>query len=119
VYVSETLALAALEYLVHVDPANVPGDLVSIPAEIPDSVAIREVNLKNLPADWRAYPAPDALAQIGTAWTNAGSSAVLGVPSAVIPDERNYLLNPAHRDFPRIKIGVPQPFAFDSRLLKR
>jgi RES domain-containing protein len=119
VYASETLALAALEYLVHVDPAIAPDGLVSIAAEIPDSVAIREVDLSDLPADWRGYPALEALAQIGTAWANTGSSAVLRVPSAIVPTERNYLLNPAHPEFRRIKIGVPRPFAFDPRLLKR
>ncbi len=113
VYASESLALAVLEYLVHVDPANVPDDLVAIAAEIPDAVATRKVDLKDLPANWRTYPAPDGLAQIGTAWADAGASAVLVVPSAVIPTERNYLLCPRHPDFARIKIGAPRRFALD------
>jgi RES domain-containing protein len=119
VYTSESLALAALESLVHVDPAEMPADLVAIPADIPDAVPIQRLEARDLPADWRAYPAPDALADLGTRWVKEGTSAVLGIPSALIPVEWNYLLSPAHADFARIRIGSSRPFAFDPRLLHR
>jgi RES domain-containing protein len=57
VYTSATLSLAALEYFVHLDPADVPGDLVAIPAEIPDTLTRREITADSLPANWQAYPA--------------------------------------------------------------
>lgn len=119
VYTSGTLALAALESLVHFDMAEAPDDLVSVDAEVPDSVGIGEINLNDLPDNWRQYPAPEELARLGTGWVEGGTTAVLAVPSAVIPSERNYLINPAHRDFGRIRIGVPQLFVFDPRLLLR
>lgn len=119
VYTSATLSLAALEYLVHVDPSEAPGDLVAIPAEIPDLVSRTEIRAETLGAGWRAYPAPDTLAALGTAWVRAGQTAALVVPSAIVPQERNLLLNPAHADFRRIRPGAPEPFSFDPRLWRR
>ncbi len=71
-----------------------------------------------LPADWRSLPASDALARMGTSWARRLESAVLSVPSAVVPEERNYLLNPAHLQFREIAFGPARPFAFDPRLWK-
>lgn len=116
VYVSETLSLAALELLVHCDPSLLPEDLVAIRAEVPDGVAVRRVEEKDLPRSWRAYPPPSGLAEIGAAWIAEGDTAVLTVPSCLVPRERNALLNPAHRDFRRIRVGRPEPFSLDPRL---
>jgi RES domain-containing protein len=112
------LSLAALELFVHVDVDIVPPDLVAIPADLPDRMSSDTVKIESLPRDWRRYPAPEALQDIGTAWAAKGSAAVLAVPSAVIPEERNYLLNPAHRDFKLIRLGRPLPFDFDPRTWK-
>jgi RES domain-containing protein len=118
VYTSGSLSLAALELFVHVDIDIVPADLVAIPADIPDSLAIDTVRVGSLSKEWRRYPAPDALKDIGTTWVARGSRAILAVPSAVIPEERNYLLNPAHQDFRRIRIDKALPFQFDPRMWK-
>jgi len=115
-YCGGSLALAALEMLVHVDVNQLPVDLVCIRAVVPDSAAIEAVDVTNLPRTWSATPAPDVLQDIGTDWVLRGSSAVLAVPSAIIPHELNYLINPAHADFARVAIGLPEPFAFDPRL---
>jgi RES domain-containing protein len=77
------------------------------------------VRSSNLPSTWRATPAPEALADIGMRWIEAGASAVLAVPSAIIPHELNYLLDPRHAHFGRIRVGLPEPFSFDPRLRKR
>ena len=119
VYASATLSLAAQELFVHLDPAEVPKDLVAVSADIPDSVRIKVLGATGLPKNWRQYPAPESLAAIGTAWARSLETAVLEVPSAVIPQERNYLLNPAHADFVRIRSSRPEPFAFDPRMWKR
>jgi RES domain-containing protein len=95
-----------------------PTDLVAVRADIRDNLEIVTVKAESLPANWRRYPAPDALTAIGTAWATRGSSATLGVPSAIIPEERNYLLNPVHRDFKRIRLHKPIPFHFDPRMWK-
>lgn len=111
--------MAVLEYLVHLDPADASTDLVAIPAEIPDATARRAIAADTLPPTWRHYPAPEHLADLGTAWVRAGTTAVLVVPSAIVPQERNVLLNPAHRDFRGIRVGIPEPFSFDPRMWKR
>lgn len=116
VYLSQTLSLAALELLVHADPALLPNDLVAIPADIPDTLRIESLAERDLPRDWRRYPAPEALAERGTEWVRAARSAVLSVPSALVPTERNFLLNPAHPDFRKIRSGTPERFALDARL---
>jgi RES domain-containing protein len=72
----------------------------------------------DLPVHWRRDPAPPELAVIGNAWVTAARAAVLAVPSAIIEDETNFLLNPAHPDFSKIRIGDPQAFEFDPRLIK-
>ena len=118
VYTSATLSLAAQELFVHVDPDTLPSDLVSVSALIPDSLEIKTISAKTLPKDWRRYPASEELAEIGSAWALANETAVLAVPSAVIPQEANYLLNPTHTDFRMIEVGQSQPFTFDARMWK-
>ncbi|WP_394823243.1 RES family NAD+ phosphorylase [Pendulispora albinea] len=115
-YCGGSLALAALEMLVHVDVNELPGDLVCLRAAVPDEVSFEQIDVTKLPRNWRATPAPDALKDIGTDWVVRGSSAVLAVPSAIIPSEMNYLVNPAHADFERVAVGLPEPFGFDPRL---
>lgn len=117
VYTSTTLALAALEYLIHVDPALVPTDLVAMAIDVPEDVAADRVDLATLPADWREAPDHPACLEIGEAWAAAGKTLALRVPSAVVPEEENLLINPLHRDAARITVVRVRPFAFDPRLL--
>lgn len=118
VYTSATLSLAALEYFVNVDASVAPDDLVSILADVPEDMPIANVQTRDLPRGWRRYPAPESLMDIRTAWAMRGREAALSVPSAVVPPERNYLLNPSHPEFGKIRIGAPQPFSLDPRLWK-
>jgi RES domain-containing protein len=118
VYTAGSLALAALETFVHLGPAELPPNLSAVAAEIPDEVQITQVDLKRLPRNWRRYPAPAALQQIGMRWLAESATAVLAVPSVVIPAELNYLINPAHPESARIIAHAPQPFKFDPRMWK-
>ena len=118
VYMSATLSLAALELFVHLDPEDDPNDLIAGSAEIPPTLEIEYIRVKRLTREWRQYPAPEALAEIGTQWVGRGKTPILCVPSAVIPQERNYLLNPAHADFGRIRVNDPVPFHLDPRMWK-
>ncbi|MCI0534555.1 MAG: RES family NAD+ phosphorylase [Verrucomicrobiales bacterium] len=115
VYSSSTKALAALESLVHLNPPVI-FKYVAIRLEFDDAF-IEKVALDALPLDWRTEPPPPSTKQLGDAWTRSGRSAILAVPSALIPDELNYILNPAHPDCKRITIGKPEEFTFDPRLL--
>ena len=118
VYTSATLSLAVLEYFVNLPAAAAPPDLVAVSAELPADIPMTSLNLSDLPRGWRKYPAPDALADLGTRWAEEGKTAILAVPSAVVPQERNYLLNPAHPRFREIKTGKPEPLSLDSRMWK-
>ncbi|MCZ7627553.1 MAG: RES domain-containing protein [Candidatus Methylomirabilis sp.] len=84
-------------------------------ADVPSILDIQSVMIVDLPAHWRAYPGPDALRAIGATWVAARQTPILSVPSVVIPEERNYLLNPAHPLFSRISWNAPKPFRFDPR----
>ena len=92
VYTSATLSLAALEMLVHANRAFAPQDLVAVEVEVPASPEIDRVPLSRLPGQWDADPAPAAIQELGSRWAASRRSAVLEVPSAVIPLESNYLL---------------------------
>ena len=72
--------------------------------------------MADLPAGWDAGVPTDATRDIGTNWAKGLVTLVLSVPSAVIPRERNYILNPLHPDFKRIRLSIPEPFYFDDRL---
>jgi RES domain-containing protein len=112
------LSLAALECFVNLDTDLSPRNLVAVAADVPESLRLERIGLGGLPEGWRRYPAPESLQDIGTAWVARGSTAILSVPSAVIPEERNYLLNPVHPEFKRIRLGEPKPFHFDPRMWK-
>jgi RES domain-containing protein len=118
VYCASTLSLAALELFVHLEASEAPDDLVTLAAEIPSSISIEDLDSSSLPANWRTYPGPDSLKDLGTAWARARRTAVLSVPSVVIQGERNVLLNPSHPDFSQIILGAPEPFSFDPRMWK-
>ncbi len=117
VYAATSAALAALEVLVHVDPLTAPTDLRLLGIELPDDSSKEEIDIAALPSRWTKVPAPAALQSMGTAWLTSARSAVLIVPSAVIPIERNVLLNPRHPEARRARIASDEAFSFDSRLL--
>lgn len=117
IYTAGSLALVALEVLAHTDASLLPSDLVYTAAEIPDSVKITRLALSDLPADWQQNPAPPTTKDVGQQWVQTGKTAVLAVPSTLVPIETNYLLNPGHRDFAKIQIQAPEEFIFDPRLL--
>lgn len=115
VYTSGSLSLAALESLVHLNPP-VTFRYTAIAVEFDEALMERMV-LADLPLGWTEEPPPPATQRVGDEWVKAGRSAVLEVPSVIIPEELNYLINPSHPDFRKIKIGKAVPFAFDPRLL--
>lgn len=118
VYAAESISLAALELLVNLGSEEIPDDLVTTVLDIPEEF-VERLDPQDLPGDWRATPAPAALQALGDEWIRRGNNAVLSVPSAVVPTERNYALNPAHPDFGRIRPGKPEAFRFDPRLRSR
>ena len=118
VYAASSLALAALEVLVHLNRAQAGIRWVLFEIVIPDEVAVEVGAGARLPRGWRSEPPNAATMRIGTDWLRAGRSAVLRVPSAIIPTESNLLLNPLHAEFHKLRLGKARPFEFDARLWK-
>lgn len=116
VYTAESQSLALLELMVQDDPLR--AHYVLIPAHLPGDLAETRIEPHQLPDDWRTIGTRDVLQALGLAWLESGRTAVLNVPSAVVPAERNLLINPHHRDFSRITIGDAQSLQTDTRLLR-
>lgn len=114
-YTAESRALAVVEILAQVDERTRLVDLpwVLISAEFPESLVEKPARY---PTDWRQFPHSRATQAFGESWLKESRTAALRIPSVVVPGEFNYLLNPAHRDFARVKIAQPEPFTFDPRL---
>ena len=114
-YTAERQSLAIIEYFVHVDSDILPKDIVMVTAEIPDGVSRTSISQRNLPANWRANPAPPNLARFGDEFVRDSRAAILIVPSVLAPAESNWLINPRHPDFARIRVRSREAFAYDSR----
>ena len=115
VYTSSTQSLAALETLVHLNPP-ILFRYLAFRFEFDDSLS-EQIPTAELADDWRTEPPAPSTMVLGDGWVRAGRTAVLIVPSVILTSETNFLLNPRHPEFRRIKIGSPEPFAFDPRLL--
>jgi RES domain-containing protein len=116
VYLAESAALAVLEVLVHLESSALLPSYVLIEARFPER-KVESLDPRRLPAGWSDSPPPLALRALGDAWLREGRSALLRVPSAVVPSEWNYLLNPAHPGFGAVRIGSARAFILDPRLL--
>ena len=112
-YASTSRPLAVLETLVHSTRGYYPVDAVLVPIEIPDEMV---ADVPALPRDWNRLPYGAGSRQVGDHWIKQGSSLAMLVPSAVLPAERNILINPGHVLFGQIRIGEPETHAFDRRL---
>ena len=115
IYVAGSASLAMLEMLVHLQGQELLSRYVLFEVTF-DRKLVADVKVKDLPRSWRKSPPPGAAQHIGDAWVAGGRSAVLRVPSVIVPTEANYLLNPSHPDFARIAIGLQQAMKFDRRL---
>lgn len=114
IYAAASRALCALEVLANA--YELAGDYVVTPIELPGDLAVVTVSIDDLPPGWNAVQPITKTAEIGTAWAERFESAVLVVPSAVIAEEQNYILNPGHSDFSRLRFLTSEPFYFDDRL---
>lgn len=116
VYASTTLSLAALELFVHLEPNLIPTDLCAVSAVVPEGLSTERLAAEDLPANWRDYPAPAKLQDLGSEWLREQRSLVLFVPSAVNPEEFNVLLNPLHPEMANVSEVKSKPFRFDPRM---
>ena len=119
VYTAEHLSLAILEVFVHLNVPTVERDFfVAIKAEVPDILEIEYMNIDRLPADWYLSSSKSSLQALGDEWINSVRTSILAIPSAIVPQEFNYLINPLHPQFDQLIIDRPQSFNFDTRMWK-
>ncbi|QKZ13969.1 RES family NAD+ phosphorylase [Spirosoma sp. KUDC1026] len=116
IYTAATRALACLENVVHRSGEGLADDFRVMVIDIPDALPVTSLVLSDLPADWVDFQQYGSCQKLGNTWLQRGESAVLRVPSAIIADEWNYLLNPAHSDFQRIQLLRTDLFVFDPRI---
>jgi RES domain-containing protein len=110
--------LAALEAFVHLPSRRLlPSDLVAIEIDL-SGVSIETLDPANLPPGWDATSPLRATQEIGERWVTEQRTCGLDVPSAVIPNERNLIVNPAHPDFTRVIVLDYRPFRFDPRMAR-
>jgi RES domain-containing protein len=119
IYAAESRSLATLEYLVHVPLPYEPLGLSVATLIVPDDARVHELRLSELPADWNRFPAPSSLADLGSEWVRGNASLLLRVPSAVVDDEFNLVINPGHPEMAEVKVEDVTTYAFDERLLRR
>lgn len=118
VYTSENLALCVPELLVQLDTDLVPDDYAAYELDVPESCAMETIDEDVLPPTWRRDATCAACQDLGDTWLEAGRTAILSVPSAVLSSGKNILLNPNHPDMKRIRLVDQEPFAFDPRLIR-
>ena len=117
-YSAENRSLATVEYLVHIPMALLPVDIYIAEIFIPDEIDYEQIKVKDLPAHWPTYPAPLDLTEIGEMWIKNNKTLLLKVPSSVVKNEWNILINPNHELFNEIKITGIELYNFDERLIK-
>jgi RES domain-containing protein len=110
--------VAQLEVFMHLGPEGQDIDYVRAEIEIPPKMTIDVIPPANLPSDWNASPAPWTTKNYGMQWIRSRTAAVLKVPAVFSPGEFNYILNPAHREFHKIKVVSIVPHRFDGRMWK-
>jgi len=116
IYTAENISLSALEILVNTDKNKIPPAYSLLKLYIPDGLAVKKINAENLKDKW--YGDFEYSQFIGSEFLRSGKEAIMKIPSAVIREENNFLLNPAHTDFKKITVKEVTAFDFDIRLLK-
>lgn len=116
IYTSANRSLSCLENVVHRGKTGLMQLFSVMTIEIPDEASIKEINLNQLPEDWKNYDQLPFTQNLGKKWIDAGQVAVLQVPSSIIEDEVNYLINPLHPDFKLIKLIETESFVFSKSI---
>lgn len=116
IYTAGSRSLACLENVVHSSGEMLEELFAVMIIYVPDEIGYQTGSLDDLPVDWDKYSRPTACQDIGSQWYNAKRYALLRVPSSVILQEFNYVINTEHPDFGRIRIIEVVPFAFDKRI---
>jgi len=118
-YVSSSLALATLEILVNLDDEEILPDFSFASVSFAEELVTRSEDLAELPLNWREFPIPGEIQKIGDDWIESKRSAILEVPTAVIPKGPNYVISLEHPDSMLVKYGTVERLILDSRIFIR
>lgn len=118
IYTAANRSLAMAEVAVHFTLATLPADYVMVTIFIPDNISMEKLNASDLPTDWNIFPHPTSTQLVGNKFVADNRYCVLQVPSSVTSGDFNFLINPKHTDFSRIKIIEIVDFPFDKRIFK-
>ena len=121
VYAASSRALACLETVVHLNSSGLPLNRYLVEIAVPEElyVAAQATGLAAYPVGWDAEPAGQASIEIGTGWANRNSSAILLVPSVIVPEEHNLLINPAHPEAHRMTARKVRKWLYDPRMVRK
>lgn len=119
IYTSDNRALSMLEKYVHLPSGIIPNDFIMMTIDIPNTINKEVINIKTLPTDWKNDTGILKTKTIGDDFVASNSACILQVPSAIVPGDHNYLINPKHPDFSKIKIVEKVDFPFDDRLFNK
>ena len=118
IYTADSLALAILEITVHLSKEDLLQKYYVHMSVQFDSTLVTLLDLAEIPDDWDSLPPSESTQNIGTQWALSQKSVILKVPSTVVRQEFNYLINPVHPDFKKLSIGTPETVVFDPRIKK-
>lgn len=118
-YTAASVSLCTVEVAVHLPLGLLPPDYNLIEIEVSAGALTTQIDAAKLPSDWRSLPHTNATQNLGDNFVREGRYMVMKVPSAVVAGEFNYLLNPLHKDFSKVKVVSTRPYHFDSRLFIR
>jgi RES domain-containing protein len=117
IYTSENISLTVLEIIVNADKNHIPPGYYLLKLQVPDNLPVKLVTQAGLKEKW--YTDFEYTQFIGSRFLELGKEAVLKIPSVIVQEEYNFILNPAHIDFKKITLKESTPFDFDIRLLKK
>jgi RES domain-containing protein len=117
-YCGASIAICALEKFVHVGQAPLPP-LVLVAVDLPNDCSIFTPDTSELPAGWDELPTSTSAQGLGRAWLERRETLAMRVPSVVLPEESNVIVNPQHPDYVRVQLTVVRPFTFDGRMYKQ
>jgi RES domain-containing protein len=118
IYCAQSRALAMAEVVVHLSLATLPSDFVMLKIDIPDDIPMETIEVSQLESNWSVFPSGFSTQLLGDDFVRRNGTCVLKVPSAVVQGDFNFLINPHHKDFEKIKITEQMDFPFDKRIFK-
>ena len=118
IYTAKNRSLAMAEVAVHFTLATLPEDYMMITINIPDEIKVKQLSEADLPDDWKEFPHPISTQKVGNDFVIENKYCVLIIPSVVTQGDFNVLINPNHKDFPKVTIAKIEKFPFDKRIFK-